>query len=296
MWSVFVITINSVKLVPTTIKNTCEGCQKYILLHNKILSCENCEKIIHAQCAHNRFQYNHLKNTWQCCECMSVETQRYNPYSTISHDKYDPVNLAEFEDIIEISKILDDCQIYDTKKFKNFIDSVNRKNISMLFNNIDGNASNFDSFVSEISRYQYYFSIIGIAETNINEADRDLYRIPGYNSEYNDKIPCKMKGSGIALYIQENFTYSRIDALCKCTPNLESLFVSITNTESSHTIGVMYRPPSGVQSEALEEFDEILRNIPDKNVTLLGDFNFNLFESTSRGGSKLGVTLGQFST
>ena len=39
----------------------------------------------------------------------------------------------------------------------------------------------------------------------------------------------------------------------------------------------MYRPPSGAESEALAEFDEIMKRLPDKNVTLLGDFNFNLF-------------------
>ena len=244
-----------------SIKNICEGCTKFILLHNRIMTCLSCGMIVHSQCAKNLFQYDHLGCRWLCYKCTSATALKYNPFSTISYDRHDPVNIAEFEDVAEISKILEDCQSYDMTNFKNFVNSNRRegKNLSMLFNNIDGNASNFDSFVSEISQYRHAFSFIGIAETNINEVDKDLYKIPGYNSEYNDKIPGKIKGSGIALYIQENFTYSRIDFLCQCTPNLESLFVSITNAESLHTIGVLYRPPSGVESEALAEFDEISR-------------------------------------
>ena len=45
---------------------------------------------------------------------------------------------------------------------------------SIVFNNIDGNASNFDSFLSEISQYKLPFSIIAIAETNIDDENSDL--------------------------------------------------------------------------------------------------------------------------
>ena len=111
---------------PTTIKSKCEGCNKFILLHNKIMSCETCSKIVHSQCAKNLFEYNHLKNCWQCCECVSSSSQKYNPFSTISHDKHDPVNLDEFEDLIEIAKILENCCSYDKSNFKIFMDLYNK--------------------------------------------------------------------------------------------------------------------------------------------------------------------------
>ena len=262
------------------IKDKCEGCNKFILLHNRIMTCSTCEIIIHSQCAKNLFQYDHIKNCWQCYKCASNATLKYNPFSTISYDRHDPVNIAEFEDVTEISKILEDCQSYDLQKFKSFMQLNNSKgkNMSGLFNNIDGNATNFDSFVTEIDRYRHAFSFIGIAETNVNVCDKGLYRMPGYNSEYNDKIPDKIKGSGVALYIKENFTFTRMNSLCQCSTNLETLFVEITNIDKPHIVGIMYRPPSGVKSESLIEFDEIMKKLPDKNVTLFGDFNFNLFE------------------
>ena len=196
----------------TTIKNRCEGCSKFILLHNKILSCEICGKIVHSQCAKNLFEYNQIKYRWQCCDCTLSETARYNPFSTISRDKYDPVGLAEFDDVTEISKILENCQNYDSTKFRDLIklNSEENSTMSVLFNNIDGNSSNFDSFVSEIAQYKHSFSCIGIAETNVSSSAGDLYKIPGYNSIYGDKILGKSKGSGIAIYIKENFNFCEI--------------------------------------------------------------------------------------
>lgn len=265
------------------IKNRCEGCQKFILMHNKIMSCETCDRIVHAECVKFNFEFNHLKNCWQCQDCISNNNQRYNPFSTISYDKHDPANLDEIDDLNEISKILENCRYCDLEKFKTLLSSIPNmsKKISVLFNNIDGNASNFNYFVTEIYRYQHCFSFIGIAETNIDKCHKDLYKMAGYVSEYNDKFLDKCKGSGIALYIKENFTYNRMDPHCHCTENLESLFIRTTNTDTPLTIGVVYRPPSGTKTNFLKEIDELLNVLPDKNVIIMGDFNINLLESDS---------------
>ena len=84
--------------------------------------------------------------------------------------------------------------------------------------------------------------MIGIAETNLDKCHKDLYKIPGYVSEYNEKFADKIKGSGVALYIKENIFYNRIDAYYQCTKNLESLFIRTTNTDTPLTIGIVYRP------------------------------------------------------
>ena len=87
-------------------------------------------------------------------------------------------------------------------------------------------------FATEISGVPNSFSFIGIAETNIDSDLKDLYKIPGYSSEYNNKFPGKSKGTGVGLYIQDSYMYNRMDHLCVCTPNLESIFVSVTNMEN----------------------------------------------------------------
>ena len=268
------------------IKNKCGGCLKFLLLHNKIMSCYSCDKMVHAECAKNNFEYNHLNNLWQCQDCIikSTFSMKYNPFSNISFDKYDSTCLHENEDIAEISKVLESCQSLNGCKMKKFFNSnpEAKSKLSILFNNIDGNSSNFDSFVADISQYGHRFSIIGIAETNIDPIHKNLYTIPNYNSEYNEKFLDKKKGSGIAIYVKNNLTFNRLDTYCQCTKNLECLFIEITNTIEPFIVGVAYRPPSGSEADALAELDEIMQDLPHKNVIICGDFNIDLFNQESQ--------------
>ena len=198
--------------------------------------------------------------------------------------------MDDIDDIRIISNILESCAMYDSPQFMNMARSIridnNQENgktskFSIAFNNIDGNASNFDSFLSEISQYNHQFSIIAIAETNIDEENGDLYKICNYSSEYNSKFPNKKKGSGLGMYIHENFQCNRIEKLCQCSPNLESLFVQVTNTAEPLTVGVVYRPPNGNIKQFYLEIDSLLKSLPNKNVYITGDFNINLLAKNS---------------
>ena len=147
---------------PNVSKEKCEGCNKFILIHNRIVSCNTCNKLVHSQCANNIFQYNHVTDCWQCNVCISCTPTRYNPFSTISHDRHDPVHMDEFEDVIEVKKILDSCQTYNPKSLNYLMNLHNDENekLTTLFNNIDGNASNFDTFVTGITQYNHPFLLL----------------------------------------------------------------------------------------------------------------------------------------
>ena len=99
-----------------SIKEKCLGCDKYIWTHNEIVSCNSCMTIIHAKCARSLFNHNHMDNSWHCFQCLS-KPPKYNPFSALLHDKYDPNTLADIEDLHEISKILENCTMYDKKSF-----------------------------------------------------------------------------------------------------------------------------------------------------------------------------------
>ena len=152
---------------------------------------------------------------------------------------------------------------------------------SILFNNIDGNASNFDSLLADISQYDIKFTAIAIAETNCNEESKGLYNIPGYESEYNSKITNKSKGSGLGIYIDNEFQFNRIENFCRCTENLESLFIEVTSTETPQIIGVIYRPPSGNENTFHKEFNDLLTELPSENVHISGDYNIDLLSRGS---------------
>ena len=135
------------------------------------------------------------------------------------------------EDLHDLSKILDNCKYYDLKKFNNLSKSMLSRvgdKFSCLCNNIDGNAANFDSFYSEIlSPCSNIFSVIGIIETNIDSCHKDLYCIPDYTSEYNDKFPGKRKGSGIGLYINKKFVFNRDKKVCVAVTKTLNVYLSL---------------------------------------------------------------------
>ena len=103
-------------------KDRCRICLKFILMHNRIVSCESCNDIVHSECSRNNFEFNHLHNQWQCNVCILDSVDRYNPFSHLTFDKYDPVHLEESNDLAELSKIHMDCKYFDdTNDVKNII-------------------------------------------------------------------------------------------------------------------------------------------------------------------------------
>ena len=55
---------------------------------------------------------------------------------------------------------------------------------SIVFNNLDGNLTNFDSLPVDLAQNTRQFSIIALAETNIDETKNASFDILGYQSEY----------------------------------------------------------------------------------------------------------------
>ena len=83
--------------------------------------------------------------------------------------------MVECDDINTISEILKSCQTHDRASFNSIISNpvnTGKDTMSIAFNNIDENASNFDAFITDLSRYKHKFSVIGIAETNIDECNK----------------------------------------------------------------------------------------------------------------------------
>ena len=72
------------------------------------------------------------------------------------------------------------------------------------------------------------------------------------------------------------YTFTEIPQVSCCTPDIETLFITITNSKTPITIGVVYRPPSGDLNIFNQVFGEILDKLPNKNVYINGDFNINL--------------------
>ena len=114
-------------------------------------------------------------------------------------------------------------------------------------------------------------------ETNIEESDGQLYSISdNYTPVYQSKISGKACGSGLGLYVDNDYSFEKVPEICICNPDIESLFIKISNKTAPIYVGVLYRPPNGNQENFNKMLTNILEQLPNRGVYLMGDFNINL--------------------
>ena len=155
---------------------------------------------------------------------------------------------------------------------------------STYFLNIDENKTNFDRLSAELAVIKHKFSVIALAETNTDECNKDLYKLSNeYTPVYSSKIENKVKGSGVALYVKNDFSFNIWNELSSCNKKIETLFIKITNTSAPIVIGVVYRPPSGDIEEFNKEIELILSKLPSKKSYILGDYNINMLDLNTKG-------------
>ena len=262
-------------------KEHCQGCNNNILFHNKFAVCCECNVIAHQKCAQKTFTFDQIRESWRCWKCDSNQVKRYNPFNNLYRDSHLPDDSEAMDEIQSISEILNSCKNYSVSDLENIPGHI-KTNFSFIFNNIDGAASNFDSFSAQLGNYKSTFPVIGISETNIDEEHGSLYTMPGYNEMFQSKLQGKSKGSGLGLYLKENLAFTHCIEQSQCTKNLETLFVKITNLSKPLYFGVIYRPPSAESvQKSIDELESIIKNLPSQDVYISGDYNIDLLSPGS---------------
>ena len=260
-----------------------------------MLECEICFTAIHTKC-YKTAKFSSSNGIWACETCTSNLLPRYNPFyspsqSVASEEKFYDDEGAD-DDIIaqSICRVLKNCMPYTVQDLNKIIsqqknhsshntDKSSSETIqfSSYFLNIDGNKSNFNSFCIELRRISHEFSVISLAETNTDPELKNLYQIPGYNSFYQTISDGKSKGTGVALYVNENFNAEVVQELSISCDDIETLFVKLSLPSSSMNIwaGVIYRPPNGNKLNFLHKFEEICSKLPESGVRIMGDYNID---------------------
>ena len=272
-------------MIMKMIKEVCEPCSKSINIGQPILECEVCHKAIHTKC-YKSSGFSPVNNLWVCKVCSFKIIPRYNPFEILAKgdsDKFYDEAGGEEEAIGLISDILNNCLNYKTTEMNKATCNL-QPSLSSFFLNIDGNASNFDSLLVELSRLTHKFSIIALAETNTDQPLKDHYQIPGYNSFYQSTTENKSKGTGVAIYAADHLN---VENLGGCLPDIESLFVRVTlpNNECPMTYGVVYRPPNSNLDTFMNEFNLLNQLLPNSNTRILGDFNLDLLKINTMSGN-----------
>ena len=161
-------------------KEVCACCSKNINIGQIVMECENCNEIIHGRC-YKKAGYTVVNDNWLCCCCASNHTTRYNPFK-ILYDEADQPNCVSSEtlqSLQNINNILNSCKSYEKAAFNELALNIapEEKNsllFSSYFLNIDGNLTNFDSFTAELHQLKHHFSVVGLAETNCDQNNKEL--------------------------------------------------------------------------------------------------------------------------
>ena len=119
---------------------------------------------------------------------MAMQNSRISYFGNIAHLKKaihthresDPLCDSDALDEIEIiSNVLNTWQMYKPDQFYELMKQQG-PNMALLFNNIDGVSSNFESFSAELDLLEISFAAICLAETNLHTDQGNLYHPPGY--------------------------------------------------------------------------------------------------------------------
>ena len=268
-------------------KELCGICDNSIKIGNVTAPCKICNMMFHLKCSNKENNHKIVNGNYFCSACSNSCAIKYNPFKKLFDSDYsdkfydnEPPEIAEHLELI--SEVLENCRCYTRHEFSDMLSEkldADRKEIfSTLFFNIDGNRTNFDIFAAELHTLKYDFSVVGLAKTNINESQCFLYGLsPNYRAVYQSAVEDKSKGSGLALYVRNEFNFKHNNELSTCSDDLEALFITITNLGKPITVGVVYRPPSGNLEKFLTQFENMLEQLP-ANSYVLGDFNIDLHD------------------
>ena len=270
------------------VRENCGKCSKQIYLGQSTHVCTKCDIIFHANCLSDAIIF---RQNIYCAICVEKhDIIRYNPYHNhqeISDERFYESELTDYTHMFDsLSEILENCRQYSTAELNPILNGINTlateeslDSFSTYFSNIDGNETNFDKFLCNLAGINHQFSVIGVAETNIDPCNKDLYKIDNYSSCYQLKKCDKKKGSGVALYIHDKYSYTVLESVSCRTDNLESMFVKISNTAEPVIVGVIYRPHSGDFDLFQTELEILFSSLPsDVKTHITGDYNVDLLD------------------
>jgi hypothetical protein len=140
---------------------------------------------------------------------------------------------------------------------------------------ISQNKSRFNEWLSALS---IKFSVIGITETWLNEAEH-MVDIEDYTFIHKHREG--RQGGGVGLYLLNELQFRvRDDLHFSNLDSIDALFVEVINSQKKNSIvRVIYRPPNQSDINAfIHEFNTITEKISreNKHCYLMGDFNINL--------------------
>ena len=122
--------------------------------------------------------------------------------------------------------------------------------------------------------------IIGLCETWLDDSNKDLYKINGYNSVHVNRN--NNRGGGVSLFIRSNISYTLRSDLSAKFVQAESVVIEIELNNKHVIIGEIYRPPHTNIPSFIENLNDILSAVDIDNLEcyLMGDMNIDCMKCT----------------
>ena len=162
------------------VKEQCVYCGKNVNIGQMFMDCENRNVVTHGKC-HKKAGHRIIDDNWFCCKCIEEYTPHYNSFKVLFNEGDDPssVFIDTLNSLDNINNVLNSCKSYDAMIFNKLPLLEDRQTSSSIFSsyflNIDGNATNFESFITELHRLKYNnFMVLGLAVTNCTSDNKSL--------------------------------------------------------------------------------------------------------------------------
>jgi len=110
--------------------------------------------------------------------------------------------------------------------------------------------------------------IIMLCETFLNDINKAMFHIPGYQFSCKNRI--RGRGGGVAMFIRDLLNFVVIaDLSINHDIEFESLFVEVNNTAKRLLVGEIYRVPGTSEHLSIQRYKSILHTLADQNFNFL---------------------------
>merc|ERR1712179_118848 len=176
------------------------------------------------------------------------------------------------------------CKYYNEDKFNSVIPKQPKISLKAFHLNIRSLNLNCHQLKAFLSCLNCDFDIILLTE--IGKPDKQIIEEVFENySLYFDPSKSKKGGAGILIkndcYDEIEISENKVNLDCQCTNCIvESIFINIKSNNDVHTIGSVYRHPSGNVTHFNDSLDQCLKKFNSNNMFLLaGDINIDLLKT-----------------
>lgn len=149
----------------------------------------------------------------------------------------------------------------------------------MLHMNTRSIKNKLDVIKESLNSLSHKISVIGVTETWLNNENKELCNIDGY--DFISKQRKAKDGGDVGVYVTEYLQYKVREDLSYYIEDIyESIFIELQQEEKHIIIGVIYRPPNNNNKEFEEYLDKTLTRITQENKStyIMGDFNIDLLK------------------